>query len=139
MVTVVAVVAAAIVSALVVTPTLCVARTDFSTCFCPCLLLLPSVVGQGSLVSDGSFVRVLKCGHFTLEGVNGPHNLLVCFGLFCAEWLVLIAEEGVHDGTLPWLGHVWAAAQVTLIDVAKQFINAIRLIDEGDDDWTLPM
>ena len=61
-------------------------------------------------MSGGSSVRVLKRGHFTLEGINGTPDLPVELGVFIAERSTLILEEGIHDGAFPWLLHVLTGA-----------------------------
>ena len=123
----------------VVTPTICVARAECRDFICDLPGLLPSVVGHGGYVGGGSSVRVLKGGHITLEDVNGPHNTRVCLGVLLTECRALMAEEGVHDGTLFWHFHFWITAQVTFIDVANQFINAVDMINERDDGRMFPV
>ena len=131
----------AVVSTPVVTPTICVARAecrDFTSGLLG-FLLLPVVVGHGGYVGGGLSVRVLKGGHITLEGVNGPHNTLVYLGVLLAECRALMSQEGVHDGTLFWHFHFWITAQVAFIDVANLFINTVDVINERDEDWTFPV
>ena len=86
-------------------------------------------------MSDGSSARVLKGGHFTLEGVNWPHDALTFLVVLLAERCTLMAKEGVHDGTLFWHFHFWITAQIAFVDVVNQLINAVDMVNERDNDW----